>query len=258
MPEGTRGPPTVLRFDCFEVDLDAGVLLKCGSRIRLREQSFQVLSALLQRPGQLVTREHLRQQLWPDHVFVDFENSLNTAVGRLREALGDSVEHPRLIETLPKRGYRFIATVWAAPPSPAPSATPGLRLLVLPFVNATGDRAHEHEADAMTDGLITELACTAAATATPASLHVVARATAMHYKGTRKDVAHIGRELAVDYLVEGSMAVEDERVRLTVQLTRVSDQTDVWARRWDVGRREIAAVQAEVAREVVARLGAHT
>ena len=258
MPEGPPGPPTVLRFDCFEADLDAGVLLRHGARIRLREQSFRVLSALLQRPGQLVTRGQLRQQLWPDRVFVDFENSLNTAVGRLREALGDSAERPRFIETLPKRGYRFIASVWAAPPSPAPSTTPGLRLLVLPFVNATGDRAHEHEADAMTDGLITELACTASAASTPPSLHVVAHATAMHYKGTHKDVAHIGRELAIDYLVEGSLAVEDDRLRLTVQLTRVSDQTDVWARRWDVGRREIAAVQADIAREVIARLDAQT
>jgi eukaryotic-like serine/threonine-protein kinase len=101
---------TLLRFDGFEVDLAAGRLFKAGSRIRLREQSFQVLAMLLERPGEVVTREDLRRRLWPTDVFIDFENSLNAAVARLREALGDSAERPRFVETLPKRGYRFIGT----------------------------------------------------------------------------------------------------------------------------------------------------
>ena len=100
--------PTIVRFDCYEVDLAAGQLLKRGVKIRLREQCFQVLAALLERPGQVLTRDELRQRLWPDDVFVDFENNLNTAVARLREALNDSAESPRFIETLPRHGYRFI------------------------------------------------------------------------------------------------------------------------------------------------------
>jgi DNA-binding winged helix-turn-helix (wHTH) protein/Tfp pilus assembly protein PilF len=133
---------TPLRFDCFEVDLAAGRVLKHGIRIHLREQSFRVLELLLSRPGDVVTREDLRRQLWPGDVFVDFENNLNAAVARLREAPGDSSEHPRFIETLPRRGYRFIAAVSGSPAARAAEAAKKVRLLVLPFVNASGDQEH--------------------------------------------------------------------------------------------------------------------
>src|SRR5512142_979991 len=111
--------PHVLQFDCYEADLDSGELRKGGIRVGLREQSFQVLAVLLEHPGQVVTREELRQRLWRNEVFVDFEKGVNTAVGRLREALNDSAEHPRFIETLPKRGYRFIADIYPVPSVPA-------------------------------------------------------------------------------------------------------------------------------------------
>src|SRR5947208_15495493 len=101
----------ILRFGTFEVDLRAGELRKQGKRIRLQEQPFQVLTVLLQHPGQVVTREELRNQNWPPDTFVDFDNSLNTAINKLREALGDSADNPRFIETLPRRGYRLIAPV---------------------------------------------------------------------------------------------------------------------------------------------------
>jgi TolB-like protein/DNA-binding winged helix-turn-helix (wHTH) protein len=103
--------PTILRFGTFEVDVRAGELRKQGVRIKLQQQPFQVLTVLLQRPGQVVTREELRSQNWPADTFVDFDNSLNTAINKLREALGDSAESPRFIETLPRRGYRFIGSV---------------------------------------------------------------------------------------------------------------------------------------------------
>src|SRR5437667_50027 len=105
--EGTE----ILRFGVFEVDLRAGEVRKQGVRIKLQEQPFQVLTVLLQRPGEVVTREELRNQNWPPDTFVDFDNSLNTAINKLREALGDSADSPRFIETLPRRGYRFIAPV---------------------------------------------------------------------------------------------------------------------------------------------------
>ena len=95
--------PTVLRFGTFEVDLRAGGLRKRGVRIKLQEQPFHVLTVLLQRPGEVVTREELRNQNWPADTFVDFDNSLNTAINKLREALGDSADNPRFIETLPRR-----------------------------------------------------------------------------------------------------------------------------------------------------------
>src|SRR5205807_4559027 len=103
--------PAILRFGVFEVDLRSGELRKQGMRIKLQEQPFQVLAVLPQRPGEVVTREELRNQNWPADTFVDFDNSLNTEINKLREALGDSADSPRFIETLPRRGYRFIAPV---------------------------------------------------------------------------------------------------------------------------------------------------
>ena len=116
-----------VRFDCFDVDVAAGQLFKRGLRVRLREKSFQVLASLVEHAGQVVTREDLQRRLWPADVFVDFENNLNTAIGRLREALGDSADHPRFIETLPKHGYRFIGTVSDALPTPRPQGARAMR-----------------------------------------------------------------------------------------------------------------------------------
>src|SRR3989475_11473942 len=110
MPVQARSPG-ILRFGVFEVDLRAGELRKQGVRIKLQEQPFHVLTLLLQRPGEVITREELRSELWQSETFVDFDNSLNTSINKLREALGDSADNPRFIETLPRRGYRFIAPV---------------------------------------------------------------------------------------------------------------------------------------------------
>jgi cholera toxin transcriptional activator len=101
----------LLRFGVFEVDLSAGELRKNGARLRLQEQPFQVLAVLLENAGRVVTREDLRQKIWPADTFVDFDHSLNTAVNKIREALGDSASSPRFVETLARRGYRFIAPV---------------------------------------------------------------------------------------------------------------------------------------------------
>ena len=98
----------VVRFGSYEVDLRAGELRKKGFKIRLQEKPFQILAALLEHPGELVTRKELQETLWPADTFVDFDGSLNAAVGKLREALDDSAENPRFVETLPRRGYRFI------------------------------------------------------------------------------------------------------------------------------------------------------
>ena len=101
----------VVRFGVFEVDLRTAELRKQGIHIRLPGQSFRVLEALLLRPGELVTREELKQKLWPSDSFGDFEHGINAAINRVREALGDSSDNPRFVETLPRRGYRFIAPV---------------------------------------------------------------------------------------------------------------------------------------------------
>ena len=130
---------TLIRFGVFELDTESGELRKQGIKVRLQEQPFQVLQVLLERPGKIVTREELQQRIWPSDTFVDFDRGLYNAIKKLREALGDSAESPRFIETLSRRGYRFIAAVNAngsggatteASPLPAarPAADPRLRV----------------------------------------------------------------------------------------------------------------------------------
>ena len=109
----------LIRFDAFEVDLDAGELRRNGRKVRLTGQPFQVLAVLLQHPGLVVTREELQKELWPDTI-VEFDHSLNTAINKIRESLGDSAEKPHFVETLPRRGYRFIAPLWAPQEKPGP------------------------------------------------------------------------------------------------------------------------------------------
>ncbi len=239
---GARPVPKVVRFGDYEVDLAAGQLRKHGLRISLREKSFQVLATLLEQPGEVVTREELRRRLWPDDVFVDFDNNLNTAVARLREALGDSAEHPRFIETLPKHGYRFLANVFEAPRAAEPRLAPRVRLMVLPFINLSGDRTQEYFSDAMTDEIITALASLA-----PEQLAVIARTTAMHYKGSHKDVARIGHEVGVDYVVEGGVHRAEDRIGINAQLIRTKDQTHVWAQRYDAEMRDIFSLHRRIA-----------
>ena len=128
--------PAVLRFGTFEVDVRTGEVRKQGMRIKLQEQPFHVLTVLLQRSGEVVTREELRSQIWPADTFVDFDNSLNTSINKLREALGDSAESPRFIETLPRRGYRLIAPVTCDDRKESAVATAGWKIAVPLFVVA--------------------------------------------------------------------------------------------------------------------------
>ncbi|MGB2716479.1 MAG: winged helix-turn-helix domain-containing protein [Vicinamibacterales bacterium] len=241
--------PRTVRFGAFEVDLAAGQLHKRGVRIGLREQSFQVLALLLEQPGEVVTRKELQHRLWPADVFVDFQNNLNTAVARLREALGDSAEKPRFIQTLPKHGYRFIAAVSEHRFSAKQTSLSPTRLVVLPFLNLSGDPAQDYFSDAMTDEIITELAGLA-----PEALSVIARTTAFRYKGSRKDITRIGHELDVEYVVEGGVRHVDDGVALTVQLVRASNQTHVFARLYQAELHDIFRIESCVARDIAAHI----
>jgi TolB-like protein len=240
---GAASPPRIVRFGNYEVDLSAGHLRKRGVKIRLRDQSFEVLAILLEHAGEVVPREDLRRRLWPEHVFVDFDSNLNTAVARLREALNDSAEHPCFIETLSKRGYRFIASL-------SESAARRPRLVVLPFANLSGDPAQEYFSDAMTEEIIGGLAGLG-----PEHLAVIARTTAMHYKGSPKDVAQIGRELAVDYAVEGSVLRAGDRITASVQLIQVKDQTHLWTNRYDADLQDIFSVENAMFQAIAAHIG---
>ena len=136
-----QSPPTVARFSTFEADLVTGELRKSGVRVKLEQQPFQVLRVLLQRQGELVTRDDLREAIWSGDTFVDFDHSLSTAILKIREALGDSAESPRDVETLPRRGYRFVAP--AAARTPPPVYTPsGIVREVLPDVVEAALESH--------------------------------------------------------------------------------------------------------------------
>jgi TolB-like protein/Tfp pilus assembly protein PilF len=242
--------PQMLRFDVFELDVRAGELRKRGTKLRLQGQPLQVLATLLKRAGELVTREELRAEIWSADTFVDFDHSLHNAIARIRETLGDSADAPRYIETLPRRGYRFIERVEVK----AEASISLLRhnrdgdvrgiqaLAVLPLKDLSGERGHEYFADGMTEALITCLAKIKA-------LRVISRTSAMQYKGVRKSLPQIARELNVDAVIEGSVLRSEERVRITAQLIHSSDQ-HLWAESYERDFRDILLLQSEIARQV--------
>jgi len=294
-----------MRFGNFELDPEAYELKNAGLPVKLERIPMELLLLLAAKEGRLLTREEIVAHIWGKDHFLDSESAINTAIRKLRKALGEGPEHPRFIETVPRRGYRFIAPVSelqsgdgssgrpaatadskdvgvagipeAAPAveetnghdattpgtlSPrrrariwtlsiagavilvavlaavahriyfrAPPQTPPVKramLAVLPFQNLSNDPSQEYFSDGLTEETITDLG-----QLSPAKLGVVARTSAMAYKHTDKTVSQIGRELGVDYILEGSVRREKGLARVSAQLIRVSDQTHVWAQSYD-------------------------
>jgi TolB-like protein/Tfp pilus assembly protein PilF len=245
-------PARLLRFDIFELDLRAAELRKKGVKLRLQGQPLQVLAILLQRAGDLVTREELRAEIWSANTFVDFDHSLHNAIARLRETLGDSAEQPRYIETLPRRGYKFIAQVNEVQPdgsiSPlrrGPETEPvGIRAVaVLPLEDLSPDPGHDYFADSLTEALITSLAKVSA-------LRVISRTSVMQYKGAHKSLPQIARELNVDAVIEGSVVRSVDRVRINAQLIHATSDRHLWAESYERDFRDILALQSDIARQV--------
>jgi len=236
-----------VRFGFFEVDQRSGELRRQGVKVKLQEQPFLLLQMLLEHPGEIVTREELQKRIWPSDTFVDFEQGLNNAAKRLREALSDSADTPSFIETIPRRGYRFIASINTGPRQME-------SLIVLPLENLSGDPEQEYFADGLSEALINNLAKIAA-------LQVISRTTAMRYKKTEKTLPQIARELNVDAIIEGTVLRSGERVRISVQLIDAHRDTHLWAQNYDRDLRDILALHAEVAqavaREVQVKLTPH-
>ena len=280
--------PVVLRFGTFELDLRSGELRKQGLRVKLQEQPFRVLSVLLRHPGEVVNREELRSQIWPADTFVDFDNGLNTAINKLREALGDSADSPRFIETLPRRGYRFIGSLKGSEHSFAAAAKPigrrglGLRFsafaalaviavtAVLMGVNVRGWRDRlflPHTGPPIQALAVLPLANLSgdpeqeyftdgmtdsliANLSKIGALRVISRTSILHYKGTNKTLPEIARELNVDGVVEGSVMRSSNRVRITVQLIQARTDQHLWTETYERDLGDILKLQSEVAQSI--------
>jgi TolB-like protein len=238
-------PAAILRFGAFELDLRAGELRKMGVRIKLQEQPFQVLTVLVQHPGEVVTREELRSAIWPADTFVDFDNSLNTAVNKLRDALGDSADSPRFIETLPRRGLRFIVPVEgvkterkaASPKAPAKS------IAVLYFENLSGLKEDEHLRDGITEDIATELSKIQ-------GLNTFSRSAVLGFRDKQVVPVQIGKQLKARYVLTGSLRRAGNRLRINAQLVDTHTDFLLWSERFDEEMKDVFAVQDEIARKV--------
>jgi TolB-like protein/Tfp pilus assembly protein PilF len=237
----------ISRFGVFEFDPRSGELRKHGIRIALQEKPAQILRVLLAHPGEVITREDLRTSLWKDSTFVDFDHSINIAVSKLRHALNDSGANPRFIETVSRHGYRFIAPV-RLPDGPRDTPRKSM-LAVMPFVDLGGDPDQTYFSDGLTEEMITQLG-----RIDPRRLGVIARMTAMHYKDTTRRLDEIGKELGVDYVLEGSVRRFADRVRITAQLIQVSDQTHLWAETYDRKLADVLDIQRNVTRRIARSL----
>lgn len=296
----TAAEPRSYEFGVFTVELTGGELRKHGVRLKVQERPFQLLVCLLERPGEIISRDELRQRLWPDGTYVDFDHNISSAINKLRAVLNDSASNPRFIETVGSRGYRFLADVKRISSAPASSSQPakqetpevpiiaaatgsprqsmwkvvaGTALLmsllaagyfqwvrttsnsiapvarvmvaVLPFQNLTGDPAQDYFSDGLTEEMIAELT-----RLNQEHLGVIARTSVMLYKQSPKPLDQIGRELGVQYVMEGSVRRDSNRVRITAELIQVKDQTHLWAREYDRELNNSLALQSEIAQEI--------
>jgi len=244
----------VVRFGVFEVHLASGELRKRGIKVKLHDQPLRVLTLLLERPGQVVTRDKLKEKLWAADTVVDFDHGLNSAINKVREALGDSADSPRFIETVPRNGYRFICPVATVPVGTLdagflsrPSAGEGTSIAVLPLRNLSGDPGQDYFADGMTEALITELGKLS-------GLRLLSYQSVLGYRQTAKSLPQIARELNVEVVLEGSVLRAENRIRITANLVQAVPERHLWAESYEFDQRDVLAVQGAAARDVAAQI----
>ena len=283
MPVPVQSPQRIC-FRNFELDLTSGELHKDGQKVPLPPKAFEVLHSLVERPGEVVTREDLRARLWAADTFVEFDDSLNHAVKKLRHALGDSAENPEFVETLPRHGYRFIAST-NGHNSPEPAPKSGRRFPTPPLVSAlallaimaallaldigglrrrlTGHPAvpvirslavlpllnltGDPQQDYFADGMTDALITDLAKIR---AVKVISRTSVMQFKDVKKPLREIAQALGVEGILEGSVQRSGGRVRITVQLIRVATDTHLWAESYERDSRDVLTLQAEVAQAV--------
>jgi TolB-like protein len=237
----------------FEVDLRSGELRRNGVPVRMQNQPFQVLECLLRRQGEVVTRDDLRRLLWPDGTFVDFEHSLNTAIKRLRVTLGDSAAAPRFVETLQRRGYRFIASVTetsetlkvfkAGGDGRTTDSHDRTRMLVLPFRSLSPEPRHAMFSDGLREEVVTHLS-----RRSQEGISVISERFVMD----RTDSKRI--RYPADYLLEGSVRCQGGRMRVIVRLAETASETYVWAETYEEDLTHCLTGQVDLAGRIVRSL----
>ncbi|HEX4594891.1 MAG TPA: winged helix-turn-helix domain-containing protein [Bryobacteraceae bacterium] len=278
-----------VRFAVFEVDLESGELRKHGVKIKLQQKPFQILSVLLERPGEVVTREELQKRLWSSDVFVDFESGLNNAVKKLRAALSDSAETPRFIETVARHGYRFLANPQygdishtASLPPQAAQKTKSLWLWIaaaLALIALLGavlvvrqrktqpspvasqvrkiavlpleNLSHDEQQEFFADGMTDAIIDQLARVQ---GLTVISRTSTIQYKKARKPLPQIARELGVDTVVEGTILRSGNRVRVSAQLIDAATDRHLLSRTFEQEMEDILKLQQDVARAVAQQI----
>ena len=286
---------TVIRFAGFEVDLSAREVRKNGERLPLQNQPFQILQMLLERPGDVVTRDEIRSRIWPADTFVDFEHSVNTAVKKLRQALGDRAENPVFVETLPRQGFRFIGSI-EKPANPVPVSPEIVETLAPPSRNrvvlviagvlalavAGGTvflfpniaRRGSFSPNTMRSIAVLPLVNLSSDPneeyfsegmtselitdlARFSKLQVISHTSVKRYKDTKRPLPEIARELGVDAVIEGTVMRSGNRARISVQLIDARSDRHVWAKSYDRDVRDILSLQAELAQSIATEAGVH-
>ena len=231
-----------VHFGQFTLDVDRYELTCAGKPVRMERIPMDLLILLVREGGRLVRREEIIERLWGKGVFFDTDNSINTAIRKIRRALSEDPEHPQYIETVLGKGYRFKAAQRDAHPTHSSTVhRPEVMLAILPFENLSGDPRQEYFSDGLTEETIMRLGQMA-----PDRLGVIARTSSMAYKRTDKSVRRIGEELGVDYILEGSVRRESDRVRVTAQLIRVQDQIHLWAENFDRPPQSMLNIHSDV------------
>lgn len=275
----------IARFGSFELDLGSGELRRDGVTLKLQPQPAKVLALLVSRPGEVITRNELAEQVWGSETFVDFERGLNFAIRQIRSTLGDDADQPSFIETLPKRGYRFIAPLIEVAPETSISVPTPRRslkvpiaicsavllligalvywqiarpkpqlaqrqivLAVLPFHDLSG-APQAFLVDGLTEEMVARVT-----EISPEHLKVIAHTSAMQYEHTKKSTRQIGEDLGADYVLENSIRHEGGRIRITSQLVRTADQTHLWAQNYDRDMRELLPLESEVTSDIAEQI----
>lgn len=259
----TDSPVGVVRFGPFELDVRAGELTRRGRKILLQEQPFQILLMLLERPGDVVLREEIRKRLWPNDTFVQFAPSINAAMQRLREALGDTANEPRYIETVARRGYRLLERIAAngneTERLPGQMNSPGVRLssaavfvgkgltprsiAVLPFENASRDPDGDYLGEGITENIINSLSKIS-------GLRVTPRSTVFRYQKRVTRPQATGRELRVEAVLAGRVAQREGALVVSVELIDVAQGFQLWGERYSRRLTDLYEVEQEIGRKI--------